>query len=175
MREAWSAGALALLAVFTLLESLRLDIGSATQPGPGFFPLVLSAALCAVAAALLLNGWRRRAWVTSSAVALPAMREPASAAEQAAAVTDAPAADSHEPLDRSKLVATVAAFVAYIAVFERLGFIVATVGFLAFLFGALARYRWPLAIAAAVGVTVVAHLVFDVGLQLRLPRGILGR
>ena len=57
-REAGSSAALGLLALFALIASARLDIGSVTQPGPGFFPLVLSAALVLVALALLVTAWR---------------------------------------------------------------------------------------------------------------------
>jgi putative tricarboxylic transport membrane protein len=49
-RDAWSAGVLALLAVIALVESARLEVGSPTWPGPGFFPLVLAVALLLVAA-----------------------------------------------------------------------------------------------------------------------------
>jgi len=56
--DAASAGALALVALFTLLQSVRLDVGSVTRPGPGFFPLVLAAALLTVSMALLAGAWR---------------------------------------------------------------------------------------------------------------------
>lgn len=143
---------LALLAVFTLIESARLDVGAVTRPGPGFFPLVLSAALGLVAVAVLVNAWRAR----------PAGRDAADQADGTAT-------------DPWKLVATVAALATYIAVFERLGFILSTAGFLAFLFGALARYRWPIAIGAGVALTLAAYLVFNTWLQVRLPGGVLGR
>jgi hypothetical protein len=58
--------------------------------------------------------------------------------------------------------------------FERAGFILATVALLAFLFGTLARYRWPIAIAVAVVVTLASYLVFHTGLQVRLPAGVWG-
>ena len=72
------------------------------------------------------------------------------------------------------LVATVAALAIYIAMFERVGFILPTVALLAVLFGTLARYRWPIAIAVAVVVTLASYLVFHTGLQVRLPAGVWG-
>jgi putative tricarboxylic transport membrane protein len=72
------------------------------------------------------------------------------------------------------LVATVAALAVYIAMFERAGFILATVTLLAFLFGTLARYRWPIAVAVSVVVTLASYLVFNTGLQVRLPAGVWG-
>ena len=53
------------------------------------------------------------------------------------------------------------------------GFI-ATVALLAFLFGTLARYRWPIAIGLSVVVTLASYLVFNTGLQIRLPAGVWG-
>lgn len=145
--DAWSAGALALLAIFALTQALRLEVGSLARPGPGFFPLVLSAALFVVAVVLLARS--RRA---DGAPAIP-----------------------REPIARGRLAATVGALTAYVLLFERLGFIPATVGMLAFLFAALARYRWPIALGAALVVTTAAWVLFDTWLHVRLPAGVLGR
>ena len=149
-REAWSAGALALLALWALVEAARLDVGSPTRPGPGFFPLVLAAALLVVALVLVVNAFR----------VSPGAPPPSSA---------------REGTDRWKLLATLGAFALYVVAFEPLGFLLATVAWLAFLLGALARYRWPVAVGAAVVITAVAYLVFDTWLGVRLPPGLLGR
>lgn len=154
-RDAASAAALALLAVFALTQSLRLDVGSVTRPGPGFFPLVLSVVLLAVSVGLVAAAWRRRSR------------------------PDAPAGGEVPPGEESPrhgaLVATVAGLAVYIAIFERAGFVVATTALLAFLFAVVARYRWPLSLAAALAITLLARLVFDTWLQVRLPPGLLGR
>jgi putative tricarboxylic transport membrane protein len=142
--EAWSAGALGLVAVFAFIQARSLEVGSVTQPGPGFFPLVLSVALAVVAGALFVQARR--------AVGAPA-----------------------EPIDRRRLAATLVALAAYVLLFERLGFVLATIGMLAFLFGALGGYRWRVAVGAAVVVTLAAWLLFDTWLQVRLPVGVLGR
>lgn len=153
-REAGSGAVLGLLALFTLVSSARMDVGAVTKPGPGFFPLVLSGALALAALALLVIGLR------------------------SAAVTDGAATEAGAPserIQRWKLLASVGAFAGYIALFEGLGFVLATAGFLSFLFGALARYRWPLAVGAGVALTAAAYLVFNTWLQVRLPRGLLDR
>jgi putative tricarboxylic transport membrane protein len=151
-RDAASAGSLALVSLYTLVESTQLDVGTLTRPGPGFFPCVLAGALLLTALALLVRVWRggRR-------------------------TTPAPSAEEGDAVRRpGVLVATVAALTIYIAIFERAGFIVATVALLAFLFGTLARYRWPIAIAVSVVVTLASYLVFNTGLQVRLPAGVWG-
>ncbi|HEU4371304.1 MAG TPA: tripartite tricarboxylate transporter TctB family protein [Methylomirabilota bacterium] len=148
--DVWSAGALALLGLVMLVKAAELEIGPPTRPGPGFFPAVLAAALLLVALAIMTMAWRAPA-VTPSA---------------------APASERTDP---RKLLATLGAFVAYVTVFERLGFLVATVALLAFLLGTLGGYRWPVALGAAMGMAIGAYLVFDTWLQLRLPPGVLGR
>ncbi|HEV8583578.1 MAG TPA: tripartite tricarboxylate transporter TctB family protein [Methylomirabilota bacterium] len=142
--EAWSAGALALVAVFAFTQARYLEVGSVTQPGPGFFPLVLSVALAIVAGALFVQA--RHA---GGALA--------------------------EPTDRGRLATTLVALAAYVLLFERLGFVLATIGMLAFLFGALGGYRWRVAVGAAVVITLAAWVLFDTWLQVRLPVGVLGR
>ena len=151
-RNAASAGSLALVSLYTLVESTQLDVGTLTRPGPGFFPCVLASALLLTALALLVRAWR-------------GCHPPA----------PAPSTTEGDTVRRPwVLVATVAALTIYIAIFERVGFIVATVALLAFLFGTLARYRWPIAIAVSVVVTLASYLVFNTGLQVRLPAGIWG-
>jgi putative tricarboxylic transport membrane protein len=145
--DAWSAAALALLAIFALTQALRLEVGSFARPGPGFFPLVLSAALAVVAGALLVRSRR--------ADGVPPIPREATA--------------------RGRLAATVGALAAYVVLFERLGFVLATVGMLAFLFAALGRYRWPVAVGTALVVTLAAWVLFDTWLHVRLPAGVLGR
>jgi putative tricarboxylic transport membrane protein len=151
-RDAASAGGLALVSLYALVESTHLNIGTITRPGPGFFPCVLAGALFLTSLALLVRAWRgcQRAAHAPSTKAGDTVRRP------------------------WVLVATVAALAVYIAMFERVGFILATVALLAFLFGTLARYRWPIAIAVAVVVTLASYLVFNTGLQIRLPAGVWG-
>lgn len=152
-RDAWSAGVLALLAVIALVESARLDVGSPTRPGPGFFPLVLAVALLLVAVVIFAHGVRARSGDPLGAEAVPGA----------------------ERVAPWKLVATLGALAGYVAVLETLGFALSTVGLLTFLFGALARYRWPVALGLGTATAVVTWLVFDTWLQVRLPPGVLGR
>jgi putative tricarboxylic transport membrane protein len=148
-RDAMSAAVLALVALFALVVSARMEMDNATHPGPGFFPLLVSAALLLVSLALGVRAWRRP--------------PPPAAAE-------APA-----PSRVWALIATIVALAVYITAFDRVGFVVSTTALLAFLFGALGRYRWPVALAGAVAVALAARLVFDTWLQVRLPADVWGR
>jgi putative tricarboxylic transport membrane protein len=149
-REAASAGALALVALVGLVGAARLDVGGLTRPGPGFFPLVLSLGLLVVSAVLFAGAARARTAVSGG---LPALfgTQPA------------------------RLAATLGALVAYVLLFERIGFVTATTALLAFLFGALGRYRWPVALGGALVIAFVARVVFDRWLQVRLPPDVWGR
>ena len=146
-REAVSAGALALVALVGLAGAVRLDVGGITRPGPGFFPLVLSLGLLIVSGVLLAGAARGREAATGPLLgAKPA-----------------------------RLAATLGALIAYVLLFERLGFVTATTALLAFLFGALGRYRWPVALGGALVIAFVARVVFDRWLQVRLPPDVWGR
>jgi hypothetical protein len=146
-REVASATALALVALGGLAGAARLDVGGVTRPGPGFFPLLLSAALLLVSGVLFAGALRR---------------QPA-------------AADTADERTGWRLAATLGALILYVALFERVGFVMATSGFLAFLLGALARYRWPIAVGVAVTIAFAARLVFDRWLSVRLPLDVWGR
>jgi putative tricarboxylic transport membrane protein len=149
-REVASAAALVLVALVALLSAARLEVGSLTRPGPGFFPVVLATALLLVSLTLLGRAWASRD-ATPSAAGEALARRPWA------------------------LGATVGALALYVALFERLGFVLGTAGLLTFLFGAVARYRWPVAAGTAVGLALVARLVFDRWLQVRLPPDFWGR
>jgi putative tricarboxylic transport membrane protein len=146
-REVASAAALALVALVGLLGAAQLDVGGVTRPGPGFFPLLLSIALLIVSGVLF-----------------------------AGAVRGQPTApDSGEDGARWRLAATLGALILYVALFERVGFVTATTGLLAFLFGTLARYRWPIAVGTALTIAFAARVVFDRWLSVRLPPDFWGR
>jgi putative tricarboxylic transport membrane protein len=147
-RDATSAAVLALVALFALVMSARMEMEHATHPGPGFFPLLVSAALLLVTLALGVRAWR---------------------------LSPSPAAESPAPPRVWALVATVGALAVYIIAFDRVGFVVSTTALLAFLFGALGRYRWPVALVSAVAVALAARVVFDTWLHIRLPADIWGR
>ena len=55
-----------LVGVFGLSQAARLSLGSLEKPGPGVFPLILSALLCMVGASLLFSekGQGRLQWRT---------------------------------------------------------------------------------------------------------------
>lgn len=144
--ERWAAAVLTAFGLAGVVEALKLPIGSLTRPAAGFFPLGLAVALTLVAAALLL-------------------RRPA---------PGPPAAGAAGPEGRGRsgrAAATLLALLAYGFLLEPAGFGLATFGLIAFLFRAVEPQPWPLALGGAAATAVGTHLLFRVGLGVRLPAG----
>jgi putative tricarboxylic transport membrane protein len=88
------------------------------------------------------------------------------------------AARATEPLDPGgarRAIWTLGAVLGYVVAFGRLGFVLATVPFLAVLLLAYGERRWPVVLAVALGATGVTYTLFAVWLGVPLPPGPLGR
>lgn len=139
-------------------SALQLPLGDPRRafnlPGPGWFPLVLGGALAVLGVLLLVKAAleRRRAADTAS---------PQLAVGRAGFWID------------RKTGSVVASLVAYAVLFEPLGFLLATLLFLALVIGGFSSYTWRTSLAVAAGVSLGAWLVFDVWLRAQLPRGLL--
>lgn len=145
-RDLGAAAVLLAFGLFAVTQARGLRFGSIVAPGPGFFPLCLSAALCLTSLALLVGAWRE---TPGTAVA--------------------PAAGGQ----RFAVIGTLAGLLVYALVLEPLGFLLATFGLLLFFFKALQRQSWLVAVGGAVATSLVSHLVFKVWLGVNLPGGLL--
>ncbi len=125
-------------------EGLRLGIGTAAKPGPGYVPIIAAAALAVLAVILALQPRDEVADATVS-------RE-----------------------GRYRALGVVGALVAYAVLLERLGFLLSTFGFVWVLLGVIERRRWPLAVGFAAATAIVAEITFNRWLQAQLPSGLLG-
>jgi putative tricarboxylic transport membrane protein len=173
VRELGSALGLLLLSVVALVQARDLPFGSLRSPGPGFFPVLLAAGLGVIALVLVARARAAaRAAATDGAADRGAPAPPAPAAP-AARVLTAPAPEAAQAAggDRRKLVLVIAALVAYTAVFERLGFVLSTVGLLLVLFRVVQSHGWWIAVAESAGTALAAHVLFRVWLGVRLPPG----
>jgi hypothetical protein len=137
---------MALLGLAAIALASRLREGTAHGgPGTRFLPILVAMIIVVLGAAL-------------------ALRPPPS--EQGAA----PA----EPGGARRAVWTLGAVVAYVLAFGRLGFVLATVPFLAVLLLAYGERRWPVVVAVALGATGATYGLFAVWLGVPLPQGPLG-
>jgi len=142
--QRWAAATLTAFGIAATIDAQTLPFGSVTRPAAGFFPLCLAVALTLVAAGVLVRSLGARA--DEIAVAAPRGR-PVRAA------------------------ATLAALLAYALVLEPVGFVVATFVLLAFLFRVIEPQPWPVALGGAAATAVAGHVLFRLGLGVRLPLG----
>jgi hypothetical protein len=137
-------------AFLVCLGGLKLGFGSFHQPHAGFMPFLSGLTLGLLALADLISGavnhWR------------------------------------HEKADKEiwanihwgKLILTLALLFAYAILFNTLGFILATIPLLLFLYRSMEPRPWWTVIIASLITTGLFYLGFKVGLDSQLPRGFLG-
>ena len=137
-------------AFLVCLGGLKLGFGSFHQPHAGFMPFLSGLTLGLLALADLLSGVVNH-W-------------------------------QHEKADKEiwadihwgKLFLTLALLFAYTILFNKLGFILATIPLLFFLYRSMEPRPWWVVILASVITTGLFYLGFKVGLDSQLPRGFLG-
>ena len=148
-------GAAYLAAAFLISE----PEGGYAAVGPRVFPIAIGIALVAVA---LWTAFRAHG----------AAGAPSSGPAKARAAP-APDADSSAADWRSAAPSTLL-FLAYIALIEPLGYLLATTAFIALEARLLGSRRWGRDLLAALAVTVSVYVLFNLVLGLRLPGGLLG-
>ena len=131
------------LGVAVCVRAVGLQVGSPTNPQPGFFPF-LGAGILAVLAALLVV--RAALGRGSTGMAFGAIPRP---------------------------LILVAALAVYTAILDRLGYPVATTGLAAVVLVILETRNWLLIAAASLLLAVGSYLLFKVWLGVELPAGIL--
>ncbi|HEX2501240.1 MAG TPA: tripartite tricarboxylate transporter TctB family protein [Methylomirabilota bacterium] len=85
------------------------------------------------------------------------------------------AATPLEPGGSRRGIWTLAAILGYVLLFERLGFVLASVPFLVVLLLEYGERRWPVVLAVALGATGATYGLFAVWLGVPLPPGPFGR
>jgi putative tricarboxylic transport membrane protein len=138
---------LALVGLAAIGLASRLREGTATGgPGTRFLPILVAVIVVALGAALACR---------------PSLSEGT--------------AEPLEPDGVRRGMWTLGAVLGYVLGFERLGFVLATIPFLAVLLVAYGERRWPVVLGVALGATGVTYALFAVWLGVPLPGGLLGR
>lgn len=132
-----------LLALGAGWEACKLPFGTISAPDSGFFPLSLAVVLAALSALIVLAGW------------LPRARD------------DEP----HSWQDAGRVALAVAALLAYVAVLDRLGYLLAGALLMLLYLRGLERVRWIASIAITVVSVLGTYLLFG-RLGAPLPAGI---
>ncbi|MEO7152634.1 MAG: tripartite tricarboxylate transporter TctB family protein [Burkholderiaceae bacterium] len=146
--DRWVGVALALLGLAVMWSSRDFPAVPGQKVGAGFLPLIVGVGLLLCGAALVLRSLRNAAY--------------AHEAEQAA----------RKPEHYGSAAVIVGAVVAYLALADRVGFLLLAPLCLASVLVAL-RVRWLPAVGWAIGSTLLVHFAFYKLLRVPLPWGVL--
>ena len=134
---------------FFALYSRGVEIGTWTEPGPGFLPFYAGLTLAAMSIALLLESLAKKAWQTRSSFF--------------------PKPDSWK-----RVSATFLSLVAYNLLLSYLGFTLTTFLFLTFLVRFIFPQSWKRTFTVSVCGSLFARLLFIHFLETQLPKGFFG-
>lgn len=138
------------LGIFLIALSLRLDLGSWNQPGPGFLPLLTGIFLAGLCLVYLVSSTMRRD-------------------------DDYLRKESPWPREnREKIIGVLAALCLYTLSISALGYLFATLLLLIYLFRVLEPGKWSVTLLQAVLTVLATYLVFEKWLMVQFPKGILG-
>jgi putative tricarboxylic transport membrane protein len=127
--------------------SMRLQIGTLSEPGPGFLPLLTGALLCGASLFHLFQ----------------LITQPASAA---------PPGHSWAGVHWQRGALIVGGLIAYALTVDFLGYLLSTFLLMLILFSLYDRKRWGVSIGGSLIVITVTYVVFCVWLKVQFPPGI---
>ena len=134
--------------VFVSYASYRLGLGTLHQPGPGFLFFWTG-----IVTAIL-----------SLIVVLMSLKKPSPEGAQELLLGKGRVA---------KIVLVLLSLFLYAFFMEWLGFLIVTLLFFIFLLGVIEKKRWLFSVLVSLIVTAISYLVFEMGLQSQLPKGLL--
>lgn len=134
---------------FVSIHSLSLGLGNLREPGPGFLFF-----WCGVVMAILSVG-----------VLVPALIRRASKGGHE---------DVFGNVNWKKVITVLAAIILYGIAFERLGYLISTFLLVFFLLAAIGAKRWYVVLLVASASSFLSYVLFDLWLQVRLPKGFIG-
>ena len=138
-----------LFSLFISYESYKLGLGTLYQPGPGFLFFWTGLIVATLALVIIILSARKPS--------------PDEATDQV-----------FEKMNVTKVVLVLIALFVYALLMEWLGFFIVTLLLFVFLLGVIEKKHWWFAILVSLIVTASSYLLFEVGLQSQLPKGILG-
>ena len=139
-----SGMAFLLLAVFVMIETRVLPLGTHSRPGPGYLPLLLSSFLAILGVILIVRGRLASSW---RSVKWP---------------------------EGLHALAILAGCVFATLAMETLGYRLVMLILMVFLFGVLERLKWWMVCGLSLGLSFGSFWLFDTMLKVILPRGNLG-
>jgi putative tricarboxylic transport membrane protein len=146
-RDRWSGLFWLAVASLICIGALKLSLGRAHDPGPGFFPFFTGMGLGILSLILYLRS-----------------RDSFKTAGLAGLWTDSGKA--------VKVLLTVVALLLYAVAMEYLGFLLSTTLFLGFLLRMIEPQRWPMVIGGSLLASFVSYAIFALWLKAELPKGL---
>jgi putative tricarboxylic transport membrane protein len=137
-----------LFSLFISYESYKLGLGTLYQPGPGFLFFWTGLIVASLALVIILMSSRKFS--------------PDEATDQI-----------FEKRNVTKVALVLISLFVYALLMEWLGFFIVTLLLFVFLLGVIEKKKWWFAILVSLIVTASSYLLFEVGLQSQLPKGIL--
>ena len=141
-----------LLGWVLIFLSYQLDLGTLTNPGPGFLPFWCGLFLCGLSLVVFLRGRVDRRRGEGKALR-----------------------DLWAGMGWAKGVYVVFALLTYTFTFCHIGFVLSTTLLLIFLFKVIEPEKWWIAIGGAILTSLVCFVVFSLWLDVQLPRGFIER
>jgi putative tricarboxylic transport membrane protein len=147
-KDFWSSLFWILSGGLIIAGSLRLPLWEPQNPGPGFLPLSVGSLMVLLAIALLWRSLRKG--------------------------EDSKTNRALTPGSLQKLIGTFLAILLYVPAFPRLGFIVATVPLMVFLFKYIGEMGWKISLTGGILISLSLYFIFKVWLQVQFPIGLWG-
>jgi putative tricarboxylic transport membrane protein len=138
-----------IISILVCVESIRIDIGTFHNPGPGFLPFWAGVVLGMFSIALLITS------------VLKGKGEKG-------------ISSLWKGMEWHKVIIVLASLFIYVILLHRLGYLITTSGLLALLFGVMSRQRLWIPVVSALITALLSYLIFYVWLGVQLPKGILG-
>jgi hypothetical protein len=137
-----------IFSVFISYESYRLGLGSLLEPGPGSFFFLTGIVTALLSLTIILRSLKMRA---------PEEAEGAVFGKRGL----------------TKIIPVLLSLFLYAMLMERLGFLIVTLLLFVFLLRMIEKKKWWLTVLVSLSVTAISYLIFEVGLQSQLPKGVL--
>jgi hypothetical protein len=141
------------ISILVCVESIRSDLGTLRLPGPGFFPFVLGVLIATCAIILMINSrissgvnWKRESKVR----------------------------DLWKSLEWKRVVLALSSLFLYIGLLQVMGYFITTFALMTFLLCIMGRSKVVIQGMIALIIVSVSYLIFDVLLDVQLPKGIFG-
>jgi putative tricarboxylic transport membrane protein len=134
--------------LFMSYHSYKLGMGTLHQPGPGFVFFWAGIVMSCLSLTVIVGSFRKHS----------------------------PEDDKELLLGKgnmTKVILVLVSLFLYGLLLERLGFLIVTLLLLLFLLGVIEKKTWTFTIPVSLVVTMSYYLLFEVGLQSQLPKGLL--